>query len=101
MTKLRTVFIAFLATIVVLPPTIARAFDHPGHMTTAAIAFAEIERQRPDLINVIGTLFLAHPDPAPFWVAVGEAKAAVAARKGKPIGHPQRGCSGERCSGIA
>ena len=26
----------------------------PGHMTTAAIAFAEIERERPDLIDVVG-----------------------------------------------
>jgi hypothetical protein len=28
----------------------AYAWDHPGHMTSAAIAFAEIERERPDLI---------------------------------------------------
>jgi len=27
------------------------ARDHPGHMTTAAIAFAEIEQARPDLID--------------------------------------------------
>ncbi len=74
MTKLRIGLTAFLAIFVAFPPTTARAFDHPGHMTTAAIAFAEIERQRPELIDVIGMLFLAHPDPAPFWVAVGEAK---------------------------
>ena len=47
----------------------ALAWDHPGHMTTAAIAFAEIERERPDLIDKIGLLMLEHPDPAPFWVA--------------------------------
>jgi len=52
----------------------ARAWDHPGHMTTADVAYAEIERARPDLIEKIGLLFLAHPDPAPFWVAAGEAK---------------------------
>jgi hypothetical protein len=52
----------------------AIAWDHPGHMTTADIAFAEIERVRPDLIEKIGALFLTHPDPAPFWVAAGEAK---------------------------
>jgi len=43
-------------------------------MTSAAIAFAEIEQKRPDLIEKIGLLFLAHPDTAPFWVAAGEAK---------------------------
>jgi hypothetical protein len=42
-------------------------------MTTAAIAFAEIERERPDLIEKIGLLMLKHPDPAPFWVAAGDA----------------------------
>ena len=52
----------------------AYAWDHPGHMVTAAIAFAEIERARPDLLDKLGLLFLKHPDPAPFWVAAGEAK---------------------------
>jgi len=47
------------------------AWDHPGHMTTAAIAFTDIERERPGLIEKLGLLFLAHPDPAPFWVAAG------------------------------
>lgn len=50
------------------------AWDHPAHMTTAAIAFAEIERTRPELIEKIGLLLMAHPDPSPFWVAVGDAK---------------------------
>jgi len=27
--------------------TSARAWDHPGHMTTAAIAYMEVERERP------------------------------------------------------
>ncbi len=52
----------------------AHAWDHPGHMLTAAIAFSEIERARPELIEKLGLLFLAHPDTAPFWVAAGEAK---------------------------
>jgi hypothetical protein len=43
-------------------------------MTSAAIAFAEIESQRPELIEKIGALLMAHPDPAPFWVASGDAK---------------------------
>jgi len=57
------------------------AWDHPGHMTTAAIAFVEIERARPDLIDKIGLLFLAHPDTAPFWVAVGEARGKERVRR--------------------
>ena len=52
----------------------AQAWDHPGHMTTAAIAFSEIEKARPDLIEKIGQLILKHPDPAPFWVAMEDAK---------------------------
>ena len=54
--------------------TNAHAWDHPGHMTTAAIAFQEIEQARPELIEKLGLLFLAHPDPAPFWVAAGMGK---------------------------
>ncbi len=58
-----------------------QAWDHPGHMTTADIAYTEIERARPDLIEKIGLLFLAHPDPAPFWVAAGEAKGKERVRR--------------------
>lgn len=54
-----------------MPPN-AKAWDHPGHMATAAIAFAEIKRERPELIEKIGLLMLKHPDPAPFWVAAEE-----------------------------
>jgi len=50
-------------------------------MTTAAIAFAEVERARPDLIEKIGLLFLKHPDPAPFWVAAGDAKGKERVRR--------------------
>jgi len=66
----RAVALAVLGTFV----SKARAWDHPGHRVTAAIAFAEIERARPDLIEKIGLLFLKHPDPAPLWVAAREAK---------------------------
>jgi len=59
----------------------AQAWDHPGHMTTAAIAFSEIERTRPELIEKIGLLFLAHPETAPFWVAAGEAKGKERVRR--------------------
>ena len=53
--------------------TAVPAWDHPSHMTTAAIAFAEIERQRPDLIEPLGLMLMKHPDPAPFWVAASGA----------------------------
>lgn len=59
----------------------AHAWDHPSHMTTAAIAFAEIERARPDLIEKIGLVLLKHPDPSPFWVANGDARGKERARR--------------------
>lgn len=58
-----------------------QAWDHPGHMTTAAIAYTEIERQRPELLEVIGNLFLAHPHAGPLWVAAGEARGKEATRR--------------------
>lgn len=57
------------------------AWDHPGHMTTAAIAFAEIERANPDLVDKIGLLMLKHPDPAPFWVATVDGKGKERTRR--------------------
>ena len=62
-------------------PTTALAWDHPGHMTTAAIAYIEIERERPELMDRIGMLFLAHPEAAPFWVAAGAARGKEATRR--------------------
>jgi hypothetical protein len=62
----------------------AFAWDHPGHMTTADIAFAEIERVRPELIEKLGLLFLAHPDPCPFWVAAREARGEAVGRYLRP-----------------
>jgi len=57
------------------------AWDHPGHMATAVIAFSEIERARPNLIDKIGLLMLKHPDPAPFWVAAEDAKGKERTRR--------------------
>ena len=59
----------------------AQAWDHPGHMTTAAIAYMEIERERPELLDKIGLLFLVHPEAAPFWVAAGAARGKEATRR--------------------
>jgi len=41
-------------------------------MVSAAIAWSEIERARPELIEKIGQVLLSHPDPGPFVVAAGE-----------------------------
>ncbi|MGI9522794.1 MAG: S1/P1 nuclease [Hyphomicrobiaceae bacterium] len=59
----------------------AAAWDHPGHMATAAIAFADIERRRPEVLEKIGLLLLKHPDPGPFWVAAGHAKGKERTRR--------------------
>ena len=64
----KTFFISILAA-ATLAIGSAQAWDHPGHMTTAVIAFEEIKRERPELIKTIGDLLLKHPDLAPFKVA--------------------------------
>jgi hypothetical protein len=59
----------------------AFAWEHAGHMTTAAIAFEELEKARPGVIDDIGMLLLRHPDIAPFWVAANEAKGKERVRR--------------------
>lgn len=59
----------------------AFAWDHPAHMTTAAIAFMEIERSKPELIEKIELLFMRHPDTSPFWVAAGDARGKERAKR--------------------
>lgn len=59
----------------------ANAWSRPGHMVTAAIAWQEIVRQRPDLPAVIGSLLLAHPDRGPFQVAIDRTTGVEQARR--------------------
>ncbi|UCD58696.1 MAG: hypothetical protein JSV16_06200, partial [Candidatus Hydrogenedentota bacterium] len=59
----------------------AHAWDHPSHMITAAIAFAEIERARPELIEKLELVFMAHPDTSPFWVAAGDSRGKERAKR--------------------
>lgn len=59
----------------------AAAWTRPGHMVTAAIAYDEIMRLRPDLLAAIGTLLDAHPDRGPFQVAVDRTTGAERARR--------------------
>lgn len=54
--------------------TLVHAWDHPSHMITAAIAFTEIEKTHPELIEKLGHIFMKHVDPGAFWVAAGDAK---------------------------
>jgi len=77
----RKIHALLLAAVLGLLTTNLYAWDHPGHMTSAAIAFAEIQRERPELIDKIGPLMLKHPDPAPFWVATGDAKSQERTRR--------------------
>jgi len=73
--------LALLIGMTMLASRPAQAWDHPGHMTTAAIAWAEIERTRPDLLDKIGLVLLKHPGLAPFWVAAGDARGLERARR--------------------
>ena len=70
-----------IATCMAILPLKTFAWDHPGHMTTAVIAFAEIEKARPDLIDKIGLLLMKHPSPAPFWVATVGARGKERTRR--------------------
>jgi hypothetical protein len=49
----------------------AQAWTRPGHMVTAAIAYDEIARRHPELLDQLGALLDAHPDRGPFQVAMG------------------------------
>ena len=82
MSKRRTAvfMLALFGAFGVLEPS-AQAWDHGGHMTSAAIAFAEIERARPDLVEKLGLLFLTHPQPASFWVAAGDSRGEERVRR--------------------
>ena len=74
-----------IATLIILAlgilSTGVHGWDHPGHMTTAAITYMEVERERPELMEKIGQLLLVHPEAAPFWVAAGEARGKEATRR--------------------
>lgn len=59
----------------------AGAWTRPGHMVTAAIAYDEIARLRPDLLAPLETMLDAHPDRGPFQVAVDRTVGAERARR--------------------
>ena len=59
----------------------AFALDYPAHMTTAAIAFMEVERTKPELVDKLELVFMAHPDTSPFWVAAGDSRGKERAKR--------------------
>ena len=73
--------LAMMVLVILLCASAVQAFDHPSHMTTAAIALKEIERRKPELIEKLSLLFITHPDASPFWVAAGDAKGAERAKR--------------------
>ena len=73
--------LAILAFALLVCASAVHAWDHPSHMTTAAIAFTEIERARPELAEALGLILMRHPDTSPFWVAAGDAKGKERARR--------------------
>ena len=59
----------------------AGAWTRPGHMVTAAIAYDEIQRLRPDLLAALEKMLDAHPDRGPFQVAIDRTTGAERARR--------------------
>ena len=78
---LKKLHLITLAVLLPLACSDISAWDHPGHMATAAIAFADLKKARPDLIDKIGLLMLKHPDPSSYWVAAGEARGKELTRR--------------------
>ncbi|HBH35610.1 MAG TPA: hypothetical protein DDW45_04275 [Gammaproteobacteria bacterium] len=77
----RSYRLVVLLSLFLASPSWVQAWDHPSHMMTAAIAFMEIEQTKPELIEKIDLLFMAHPDAGPFWVAAGDAKGKERAKR--------------------
>jgi hypothetical protein len=76
---MRALALALVAALALGPP--AAAWTRPGHMVTAAIAYDEIQRLRPDLLAGLAAILDAHPDRGPFQVAIDRATGAERARR--------------------
>lgn len=76
---MRAFVLALVAALGLGPP--AAAWTRPGHMVTAAVAYDEIQRLRPDLLPVLGAILDAHPDKGPFQVAIDRTTGAERARR--------------------
>jgi len=71
--------LALVASLALAGP--AAAWTRPAHMVTAAIAYDEIQRTRPELLAEIGKILDAHPDHGPFEVAIDRTTGAERARR--------------------
>jgi len=76
---MRAIFLGLAAALAFAPS--AGAWTRPGHMVTAAIAYDEIQRLRPELLGALEKMLDAHPDRGPFQVAVDRATGAERARR--------------------
>ncbi|MBU1374319.1 MAG: S1/P1 nuclease [Alphaproteobacteria bacterium] len=76
---MRAVILGLAAALGLAAP--AGAWTRPGHMVTAAIAYDEIIRLRPDLLTALATILDAHPDRGPFQVAIDRTTGAERARR--------------------
>jgi hypothetical protein len=50
-------------------------------MMTAAIAFSEVEKSNPEVIEKLDLLFMKHPEAGPFWVAAGDTRGNERAKR--------------------
>lgn len=74
-------FVLFLTVCLGFAASSLYAWDHPAHMTTAAIAFAEIEQANPELADAFELVFMAHPDKSAFMVAAGDIRGRERAKR--------------------
>ena len=86
MRKLQSVLLPVLIFGLIIMPVKLSAWDHPGHMITAAIAFLDIESrsefvEKTEIIKRLEILLMKHPDTGPFWVAAGDAQGTERARR--------------------
>ena len=77
----RPVTALVVAAVLTAVATSGQAWDHPAHMTTAAVAFLEIEQSKPELIEKLELVFLKHPDSSPFMVAAGDDRGTERAKR--------------------
>lgn len=67
---MRALATLMLASAVLCGAPAASAWTRPAHMVTAAIAYADLAAERPDLLERIGAILDAHPDRGAFQVAI-------------------------------
>ncbi|MBV2150076.1 hypothetical protein KRZ98_17680 [Sphingobium sp. AS12] len=77
----RSIVFTMIAIVIVVSPSPAQAWTRPGHMAVAAIAYRELARDHPLIVDKIVTLMADHPEPGPFEVAIGRAEGRARAER--------------------